>query len=129
MKKYYYEGLTFKLWGVSRIPGPRVPRSRISGSWSQFYTMPHKTANQWTTNHHKLPAVIYCVKGYFFIWFVAVILRKKLKQSLNITCGGKQISIISWQMIRHHGTHVTHQASPQYQIMMGWNKILMAIIL
>ena len=49
--------------------------------------------------------------------------------SFNITCEGKQNSIISWQMICHHRTHLTNQASPQYQIMMIWNKILMAILL
>ena len=32
-------GPTFKLWGGSRVPGPRVPRSRILGSCSYFYTM------------------------------------------------------------------------------------------
>ena len=35
----------------------------------------------------------------------------------------------NFPMIRHNRTYVTHQAFPQYQIMMGWNKILMAIIL
>ena len=33
-------GPTFKLWGGSRVPGPRVPRSWVLGSWSLFYTMP-----------------------------------------------------------------------------------------
>ena len=33
-------GPTFKLWGGFRVPGPRVPRSWVSGSWSHFYTMP-----------------------------------------------------------------------------------------
>ena len=33
-------GPTFKLWGGSQVPGPRVPRSRILGSWPHFYTMP-----------------------------------------------------------------------------------------
>ena len=33
-------GPTFKLWGGSRVPDPRVSRSRIPGSWSHFYTMP-----------------------------------------------------------------------------------------
>ena len=32
-------GPTFKLWGVPRIPGPRVPRPL-----SHFYTMPVSTA-------------------------------------------------------------------------------------
>ena len=64
MKKYYYDimrvsllnfegghgvpllnfrggaGPTFKIWGGSRAPGPRVLRSRVLGSWSHFYTMP-----------------------------------------------------------------------------------------
>ena len=51
MKKYYYEGPTFKLWkrswgptfklwGGSRVLVPRVLRSRVLGSWSHFYTMP-----------------------------------------------------------------------------------------
>ena len=31
--------------------------------------------------------------------------------------------------IRDHGTHQPHQVFPQYQIMMVWNKILMALIL
>ena len=36
-------GPTFKLWGGSRVPGSRVSRSRVPGSWSHFYTMPSKT--------------------------------------------------------------------------------------
>ena len=34
-------GPTFKLWGGSRVPGTRVPRS-----WSHFYTMPIKSSQQ-----------------------------------------------------------------------------------
>ena len=33
-------GPTFKLSGRSLISGPRVLRSRVSRSWSHFYTMP-----------------------------------------------------------------------------------------
>ena len=33
-------GPTFKLWGRSQVPSPKVLRSRAPGSWSQFYTMP-----------------------------------------------------------------------------------------
>ena len=32
-------GPTFKLWGVFRVPAPKVLRSLGSGSWSHFYTM------------------------------------------------------------------------------------------
>ena len=67
---------------------------------------------------------LHCVKGHFLIWFVVVVLNKEFKKSFNITCGGKQNSIISWQMIRHHGEHVTHQAFPEYQSMVVWDKIL-----
>ena len=37
-------GPTYKLWGdpESWVPSSRVPRSRVSGSWSHFYTMPFK---------------------------------------------------------------------------------------
>ena len=35
MKKCYYEGPTFKLWG-----GVIGPGSRVRGSWVRFYTMP-----------------------------------------------------------------------------------------
>ena len=34
-------GPTLKLWGGSPVPGPRVPRSRPPGPWSDF-TMPIK---------------------------------------------------------------------------------------
>ena len=33
-------GPTFKFWGGFRVLGSRVPRSRVPGSWSHFYTMP-----------------------------------------------------------------------------------------
>ena len=33
-------GPTFKLWGGSRVSVPRVPWSRVPGSWSHFYTIP-----------------------------------------------------------------------------------------
>ena len=63
-------------------------------------------------------------KGYFFIWFVVAVLNKEFKKSFNITCGGKQDSIMSWQMIRHHIEHVTHPAFPEYPVMVVWDKIL-----
>ena len=65
-----------------------------------------------------------CGKGYNLIWFVVVVLNKEFKKSFNITCGEKQNSIISWQMIRHHGEHVTYQAFPEYQVMVVWDKML-----
>ena len=33
---------TFKLWGGSQFPDPRVPRSQVLGSCSHFYIMPFK---------------------------------------------------------------------------------------
>ena len=33
---------TFKLWGGSQVPDPRVLRSQVLGSWSHFYIMPFK---------------------------------------------------------------------------------------
>ena len=32
-------GPTFKFWGGSWVPGSRILRSRVPGSWSHFYTM------------------------------------------------------------------------------------------
>ena len=34
-------GPTLKLWGASWVPDLWVPRSRVPGSWSHFYTMPN----------------------------------------------------------------------------------------
>ena len=36
-------GPTFKLWGGSRVLGPRIPRFRVPGFWSHFYTMLWRT--------------------------------------------------------------------------------------
>ena len=37
-------GPTFKLTGFQapKVPDPKVPRSRVPGSWSHFYTMPFR---------------------------------------------------------------------------------------
>ena len=49
-------GLTSKLWVGSRVRGPMIPRSRVPGSQSHFYTMPFLCSE----DHFKVNITICC---------------------------------------------------------------------
>ena len=131
MKKYYYEGPTFKLWRGSwgstfkfwrgfwgpifklwegsQVPGTRVLKSWVLGSWSHFYTMlsldsPNlyiNWANMWYPDYQnkKLSLCILnsfksfhlCIK-WVIIWYPDNQLRTKLNLCMllqankNILC-------------------------------------------
>ena len=66
-KLYGVPGSTFKLWGGSRVPDPRVSKPRVPVTWFHFYTMPIEKEVRIRRRVTKIPKIKYLRKQFLVI--------------------------------------------------------------
>ena len=116
-------GHTFKLWGGSRVPSPRVPRSRVPASWSHFYTMPCENCafpQKFHTKKLDEITVFYAVYLHFF-WCCVSLQTSSFFQIIGLVLNLRESCYIKYPFISRLSCAISKQSKPLGNAPKVWN--------